>query len=176
MYRLSKMTGIPYATIHDICTGSARLEKCSAETVYKVAQALDVTMESLLGPVTETRNNFELFKSNVCHRVKELGDIDFIAETLQRDDIRTYYNRRWYRESYYLLAMLDYISRLNDIPRCTAYDDLRGGKLSETVYPSGVLIMCAAAHNDAAKEMALREAIPEFLRFNIVESGVRDVA
>ena len=40
-YRLSKTSGIPYTTVHDICSGRAQLEKCSAETVYKLAQALE---------------------------------------------------------------------------------------------------------------------------------------
>ena len=30
------------------------------------------------------RVNFELFKSNACHRLKELGDIDFVIELLKK--------------------------------------------------------------------------------------------
>ena len=55
----------------------------------------------------EKRCNFELFKSNVCHRLKESGDIDFLIETLEKDMIREYYNRKWYLECFYLLAMVD---------------------------------------------------------------------
>lgn len=44
-YRLAKQTGIPHATLSDICSGKTKLEKCSAETVYKLAKALGVTME-----------------------------------------------------------------------------------------------------------------------------------
>ena len=44
MYRLSKNSGIPYTTINDICSGKAQLEKCSAETVYKLSKELDVSM------------------------------------------------------------------------------------------------------------------------------------
>lgn len=40
----------------------------------------------------EKRCSFELFKSNVCHRLKEQGDIDFLIETLKEDMIRQYYN------------------------------------------------------------------------------------
>ena len=36
-YRLAVQAGIPYATLNDICSGKTRLEKCSAETVYKLA-------------------------------------------------------------------------------------------------------------------------------------------
>ena len=46
-YRLAVQAGIPYATLNDICSGKTRLEKCSAETVYKLAKALGVSMELL---------------------------------------------------------------------------------------------------------------------------------
>lgn len=47
-YRLAMKAGVPHATLSDICGGKAKLEKCSAETVYKIAKALDVSMESLV--------------------------------------------------------------------------------------------------------------------------------
>lgn len=174
-YRLSKSSGIPYTTVNDLCSGRARLEKCSAETVYKLAKTLSVSMEKLLEPCFVRRSSFELFKSNVCHRLKELGDVDFIIETLEKDDIRQYYERKWYPESLYLLAMLDYVSRVNNVPLCTRYDDLRRFKLDKTIFPAGVLATAAVANNEQAKEQSRREAIPEFMRFNIVESEVRDV-
>lgn len=126
-------------------------------------------------PKAPPRISFELYKSNVCHRVKELGDIDFIIETLESGDIRKYYEMKWYPESLYLLAMLDYISRINDVPVCTEYSDLRQCRLTETLYPAGILAAAAAAQDDGIKEQAKREAIPEFIRFNIVENDVRNV-
>lgn len=46
-YRLAVQSGIPHATLNDICSGKTKLEKCSAETVYKLAKALNVSMELL---------------------------------------------------------------------------------------------------------------------------------
>lgn len=46
-YRLAVQAGIPHATLSDICSGKTRIEKCSAETVYKLAKALQVPMELL---------------------------------------------------------------------------------------------------------------------------------
>ena len=84
----------------------------------------------------EKRCSFELFKSNVCHWLKEEGDIDFLIQVLESDLIRKYYNRKWYLESFYLLGMLDYISRINDVPMCSEYDDLRQQRMQEIVYQS----------------------------------------
>lgn len=175
IYKLSKTSSVPYATCNDIVSGRAQLEKCSAETVYKIAQALNIPMESILSPCFEKRSTFENFKSTICHRVKELGDIDFIIDILQSQDIRRYYERKWYPESLYLLAMLDYISRENDVPICDEYDDIRKCRLEKPVYPASVLAISAASKKDSVLRRSAKSAIPEFKRFNIIENEVRNV-
>lgn len=59
-YRLSKVSGIPWATLSDICSGKTELERCSAGTVLKLSKALGMTMEETLnletGIVSETRD------------------------------------------------------------------------------------------------------------------------
>lgn len=47
-YRLSKLSGVPHATLNDLCSGKSRIEKCSAETLYKIATTLQVSMEMLI--------------------------------------------------------------------------------------------------------------------------------
>ena len=174
-YRLAKESGIAYTTINDICSGKAQLEKCSAETIYRISKVLGVSMENLIEPCLDKRSDFELFKSNTCHRLKELGDIEFVIELLEEDPIRKYYKKKWYPESLYLLAMLDYISRENDIPICTQYDDMRSLKLKTILFPASVLVAAKVSENDELKHRSIMEAIPEFMRFNIVESEVRNV-
>ena len=46
-YKLAVQAGIPHPTLSDICSGKTKLEKCSAETVYKLSQVLGVSMEQL---------------------------------------------------------------------------------------------------------------------------------
>ena len=180
-YRLWKESGVPQATISDICTGKTRIEKCSAETIYRIAKVLDVSMESLIAPAVRSmdeerrRPSFEVFKSNTCHRVKDMGDIPFIIQLLKSNQIRELYEKKWYPEALYLLAMLDYLSRENKVPICTNYNDIRSTKLQRPIFPSSVVILCKTLKSDAPKEECIRIAIPEFLRFNIVESEVRNV-
>lgn len=174
-YRLSKDSGVAYTTVNDICSGKARLEKCSAETICRISKALGVSMESLIEPCFDKRSDFELFKSSTCHKLKELGDIAFVIDLLENDRINENYQKGWYRESLYLLAMLDYVSRENSIPLCTQYDDLRKLKLQNTLFPAGVLAVYEVTKNPQIKELAMKEAIPEFMRFNIVEREVRNV-
>lgn len=174
-YRLAKDSGVPYSTINDICSNRAQIEKCSAETIYRISKVLGVSMESLIEPYLEKRIDFELFKSNTCHRLKELGDIDFVIELLEQDSINKYYKKKWYSESFYLLAMLDYISRENNIPICNKYDNIRSMRLKTVLYPASIVMIARITKNDEIKQQTLKEAIPEFLRFNIVESEVRNV-
>lgn len=174
-YRLAKNSGIPYMTINDICSGKANLADCNARTIYKLSKELGISMEEMLEPYLLPRPAFELFKSNVCHRLKELGDIDFLIETIESKDIVTYYQRSWYPECLYLLAMVDYISRENDVPLCEEYNEYRKQKLTHILYPASVLTAAAVMENEEIKTNAFKNAIPEFKRFNIVESEVRNV-
>lgn len=54
-YKLAKLSGVPHATLNDICSGKTRIEKCSGETLYKLAKALHVSMEALMAPVMEAQ-------------------------------------------------------------------------------------------------------------------------
>ena len=178
-YRLSKESGVAMTTITDICSGKANLDKCAAGTLYRIAKVLGVTVDSMLENNSEDkvdyRCSFETFKSNTCHHIKDIGDIDFIIETLEADEIRKLYERSWSREALYLLAMVDYLSRINDLPLCTNYNDIRAQKLERPCFPAGVIVSYAAPGDERIKEKALANAIPEFLRFNIVEGEVRNV-
>ena len=175
MYALSQLSHVPMTTINDLCSGRTRIERCSGETLYKIAGALKVPMEELLKDAMARRSSFDVFKSNVCHRVKDMGDIDFIIETLKSNDIRMYYERKWYPECFYLLAMVDYLCRENDLPLCSDYSDIRAMKLARPLLPMSVQISDAIMKNHQREEQSYRDAIPEFMRFNIVESEVRNV-
>ncbi len=175
-YMLSKVSGVPQATINDICSGKTDLEKCAAGTLYRLAKVLGVSIEEILeSGASQYRSAFETFKSNTCHHVKDMGDVDFMIQLLETDEIRTLYNRKWYPEALYLLAMLDYLSRENNIPLCSRYDDIRTRRLNKPIYPTGVLITSKALKSDAPLRKAEKEAIPEFRRFNIIENEVRNV-
>ena len=45
---LSRESGLPYTTVSELVNGKKQLGRCSAETVYRLAVALDTTVERLL--------------------------------------------------------------------------------------------------------------------------------
>ncbi|MBQ7760923.1 MAG: helix-turn-helix transcriptional regulator [Clostridia bacterium] len=175
MYQLAKQSGIPYTTVSELVRGKTRIEKCSAETIYRLSRVLGVSMEDLISDSIEHRLDFEIFKSNICHMIKDNSEIDFIVSTLKNDDVRRYWNKRWYAEAFYLLAMVDYLSRINEIPLCTRYSDIRSQSLKAPLYPRDVLMALKLHPELDIREQCKREAIPEFLRFNIIESEIRNV-
>jgi len=52
-YRLSKISGIPWATLADIYSGKTHLERCGAGTLSKLSKALGLSIEELLALETE---------------------------------------------------------------------------------------------------------------------------
>lgn len=176
-YSLWKISKVPQSTISDICSGKTDIKKCSAETIYRLAKALGVSMEELVAQSVErtARPSFEIFKSTICHQVKDMGDTQFLLNTLESNSVREYYEKGWYPEALYLLAMVDYISRLNEVPMCKNYNDIRTTRLKTPIYPADIITLCAILKSNSPKAECVKQAIPEFLRFNIIECEVRDV-
>lgn len=122
---------------------------------------------------TISLQDFELFKGNVKNKIKADGQLNFIQQTLISDEIETLWNKNNILCSLYLLSMVDYLSRLNEIPLYTKYDYIRNHKMEQIVYP--------LSFKTYSTVMGIREtditenAIPEFLIHNIVEGDVFNV-
>ena len=58
-YRLQKLSGVPHATLSDLCSGKTHIEKCSGETLYRLAKALEVPIELLLESAMSQKIQYE---------------------------------------------------------------------------------------------------------------------
>lgn len=47
-YSLSKTSGVPWATLADICSGKTSLRRCSASTLMKLSKPLGLSLEEIL--------------------------------------------------------------------------------------------------------------------------------
>ena len=56
-YQLSKKSGVPWATLADICSGKTTLSRCSAGTLMKLSSTLDIPMEQLIDADREKPQN-----------------------------------------------------------------------------------------------------------------------
>lgn len=175
IYKCSKLTNIPYTTLSELVNGKTNIENCSVSVVYKLSKALEISMEELIEYALDKRLDFEVFKSNMCHLVKLNGQYEFVKEMLKADQVGKYWEKKWYPEAFYTLAMIDYISRVNDIPLCKEYEYIRNYSLEDKIYPRGVELIEELNPESHAKEESEKKSIPEFIRFNIIESEIDDV-
>lgn len=81
-YRLSKTSGIPWATLSDICSGRTDLRRCTAETVLKLSKALGMTMEDVLE--LETGGDLVQLPSEDDEYVPELESYPDLPKDLQK--------------------------------------------------------------------------------------------
>ena len=79
-YKVAKLSGVPHATLNDLCSGKSHIEKCSAETLYRIAKALNVSMESLIETVIIEKEEMQRVQI-VRERSYEYG----LPEYLQHD-------------------------------------------------------------------------------------------
>ncbi len=119
-------------------------------------------------------SDFESFRSNVSHFLKEKGDLDFLSQVISENVIETYARLSRRKEALYLLAAVDYLSRINSIPLVNEYEALRHETFEMPVFPRDVLMKSRLLNSDEPKNTALLNAIPEFLRHNIIEGSLRD--
>lgn len=179
-YSFSKESGVPWSTLCALLDGKSDVINISFGNAMKICKTLNIKMEYLFElceqkKEEEHRQNFEIFKSNVCHDVKREGDIKFIHNTIESDDIRSYYNKKWYPESFYLLATVDYLCRVNDVEINYGYDDIRENKLDNTLFPESVNTYYRVTGDNSIIKESINNSIPEFLNFNIVEADIRNV-
>ena len=76
-YRLSVLSGVPHATLSELCNGKTSIRKCSVETIYKLAKALGVSMETLVEDAFKSKSSGEELRE----KSYEYG----LPEYLQRD-------------------------------------------------------------------------------------------
>ena len=88
-YRVAKVSGVPHATLNDLCSGKTHIEKCSGETLYRLAKALNVSMEILLESAMKEKDRLEQTRV-MCERSYEYGlpaylqhDLDTFKDALK---------------------------------------------------------------------------------------------
>lgn len=179
-YKLSKVAQIPYSTLNDLFNEKTSLIKSSGETLYKLAKAFNLSIEELINQdflSLNPRNRLdpELFRSAIHHQIKSLGSKDFIRKILSEKSIDTYIEKKWIFEALYMTATLDYLSRLENLPIATRYDDVRNNELESIYYPISLLLLAQINKDPFLLEASFNQSIPEFKRFKIVELDLFNV-
>lgn len=178
--QLSEKTGIAYSSLYNLVHEKSKIQDCKADSLYKLANVMSVSMDELYKNevskaqiLVSSKKEFELFKSEICHQVKKLGNIQFLISTIKSDDIEKLWNDEKYAESLYLLSMVDYLSRLEDIPLCNKYRMYRVKRIDPPIYPASEELYCSIM--DLPLNANSEKYIPEFASHGIMEGDVFDV-
>lgn len=89
-YRLAKLSGVPHATLNDLCSGKSHIEKCSGETLYRLAKALEISIEMLLESAMEQKIEYEHVQQ-LRERSYEFGLPKYLQQDLDafKEGLRT---------------------------------------------------------------------------------------
>lgn len=174
-YLLSKNTGIPYMTIYDLINGKTSIQNITLKNAIKIAIYLDMDVEDLAKIDNPKFIEFRYFRNNLLHDLKKIGPEAFINKIIQTKEIDFYYKNEGKAYAYYLLALIDYLCRFNNLPIYEKrYNKIRKEKLDKPFFV-GSDILKFDSIEDAEREFHIT-TIPEFRKFNIIEGDVNNVA
>ena len=177
-YRLSKLSEVPQTTILDICSNKSKIDKCSALTLFKIASCLNIKVEDFFTKEVDniSPKEFDVFKSSVCHEYKNSNKKELVDKIASSNEIEKLFKEKKYAKAFYLLALIDYICDTNKIKRIEKYEKFRCLSLLDPIFPQGILLLDKTFKTNKYKKKALKEAIPQFKNFNIIESDIENVA
>ncbi|MBR5420642.1 MAG: helix-turn-helix transcriptional regulator [Lachnospiraceae bacterium] len=173
LYELAERSGLSYSMVHNLIKGKTDIRKCSVNTAERIARALKISIEDLIF-MCNPRYTFTWFRSEQCHLVHRMGELEYMINVLENKEIDHYWHLCMYAEALYELAMVDYISRRNDLPYCEEYNEMRSYKLDRVSYPIDSVIIDEMENSTKERDKLEKGAISEFRRHNIVEGEVFD--
>ena len=175
--KLSDISGVPYSSVREIVSGKTDFKKCTVETFYRLATALNMDMDNLYIICNKNEydmQDYENFKNFLSHKLQKEGEIIFLYNVFADDTVTYFWEQKDYIKSFYLLAMTDHISKKNNIPLYEKYELYRKNKLERPLYPLAAMYLMNASQNKKDKEEIkseyYRNAMPEFIKYNLIEN------
>lgn len=171
---MMKYTKLSEEVILQYVNGEAKIIDCPIKVFAALAQLFDLTVQDFWEMAEHydfDPKDFEIFKSNTGHLLKRLGNRKFIKEIIDNEYIEDYWKCKNRLCACYLLAMIDYLCRLEKLPLYEKFDLMRGYRLPKLVYPYSFRFI----RSDSLLQKSLAQAIPEFYRHGIIEGDVFNV-
>lgn len=116
------------------------------------------------------------FVSELEHRLRAAVSnddfLDYLCEEISLSDLA---EQKQFEKLYYVIALVRYLNFENIEKQINYIQTYDHGKLEQLTYANGVEIYCKVVQNDELKQEQLRNAIPEFLKYNLVVTSVGDV-
>ena len=177
LYRIEKSANIPHATLNDLWNERTDASKCSSSLLHDLSCALGMTMDALYDVLTYQDlsllaydEDFDLFKSNVCQELRNLGHKAFLLQHLKQRTPLEYYKKGLLKESLYMLSMCDYLCLEHHLPLAKEFDQLRSYKL-DRLYCSKSIVLLLLSRGAKIADL-YNASIQEFLKHNIMEAEI----
>lgn len=117
---------------------------------------------------------YTTFTSQVCHMLKSISAENFV-NFVSNLDLDEFLMKNKIKEVLYLVAITDMICNKNNLPLVKQFEKYRKMKLKELSYPEGLELYCSITNDQQAKQKMLQSAIPELLKYNIVENSICNI-
>lgn len=137
-----------------------------------MANDLEIAIQKMKNTDYVPDSDFTWFTSEMGHRLKRKGDIQFISTTLDDEDLQISILPK--RQQLYLVAMLDYLCHLNGLPLLEQLEPYRADKLEALTFPDGVWLFTRATQDVERAKRIYNNSIEEFIQHNIVEYDIRN--
>ena len=85
----------------------------------------------------------------------------------------TIFSSGQYRRTLYLVAMIEYLCRINNVPVKKEIQKYQEYKLKDLTFFDDVETYFHVTEKTDLKEQVMRDSLPEFLKYNIAERNVR---
>ena len=179
--QLAEMSDIPDSTLRDIMDGTSDLRRCTADTVCKLATALEIPVGGMmhLEPIVRDMplpslvrlheykdpELFRAYRQDAIEHLDRLGRLRFIEMVLDDRVIEEEYADGDYASALFLIGFTDYLADKDPIlPRITRYDRYRGDMMAKPVFPFG------RSGSSIDGKTILNNAVPQLLKFNFIET------
>ena len=131
---------------------------------YKIDELCDFTYS----------DDFDLFKSDTLHRLKQKGESMFVDEIVSSNAIENHYLNGEYLESLYLLSLIDYLRTKEHKPVFEKYNAFRKYKLSKKYVSKSTYLLLKMGYMSI--DDLYKECIKEFSDKNIFEAEIDNIA
>lgn len=177
-YKMAKELNVPYTAINRIVKGTTDLNNVKIKVLAELSEFLSVSTDELYKEYYIDKyikeSEWNTYISNIQHKIKEDGKILFMKYCISNQLVERCFLMKQYDKGLYTIATIDYLCRTLNITLYDGYKEFRKFKLENPKYPSDIELISDDKFKTKLKNKCLKECIPEFKRFNIIEKGVEN--
>lgn len=126
-----------------------------------------------------THQDFGAFTSELNHMLKRWKKQNtvsaFVSELIQSQLIQLLINRSKERQALYTIGLIEYLCRTENLKIPSEIEGYAQMKLEKVTFYDDVEVYCGIVQSNEMKDRLIKNALPDFLAHNIVETSIEQV-